>query len=585
VATLFIGLGVPLEVAFPPSLLPTVSPSQTLSIPDFGYVFEGLPVVDQHLGEDPEDLGWSWEGEPFPGQQPVVEGIAGVGTILGPLAAFVRPEAPWVFVSDEGGQIVDFRPSGVIGRGPFTVRLRDAADDLWPNDRPGCWSAEPGRGFEIWAGRDNRRIRFTLPPLPLGVYDLLVTDAADSIVIEVPAFFRVLRRQRPWPIGYGFIRSFPLTWPLGNRHPQLEELAADENRPPYNGWQAVGKALGWIAQRYGAPACTRLREDYSPGDLWLLVETTLGFDAPLEVRAVWIDGLRVPIFEVDHDGGRFALTSPDPVLNQRSAPPGRPLPGMIPVVVDESSCPHPNIFAEPDLGDTAVEAGPLFAYRDSFETTPTLFVTGDAITFGTVAFWHRQGSIGVNGHFVIATFEPPLIGGSPGPFTVSHVPSGSGFRVRLTAGGLTATSTAVFEQFASRGTGSWRSYVVTYGGGNVRLFVDGVEVCAVPGAGPFVCAFRVLGGSDISSGGVPIVPQKRVTNIAAWTEAFSDGAVAMFHAAGFDANPAALPTPVPAAPVGLWRGDIEDSFITNIGSLAPANDIGVGPGVTAEEIA
>lgn len=585
-ATFFAGISVPQSVAFPAPLATNVDPAQTLSIPDFGYVFEGLPLLETVLDPEPENLDWTFEGEPHPGMFVSVDGIAGVGTFLGALASFVRTAAPWVFVSDEGGQVVDFRPPAEIGTGPFLVRLVDNANDIWPDDRLGCWSGEPGRGFEIWTLRDRRRFRFVLPPLPLGEYTLRVLNPAGDTVLEVPQLFRVVRRQRPWPIGYGFSRAFPQTWPLGDRHPQLEAFATDENRPPYNGWRAVGRALGWILQRYGAPACTRLREDYTPGDVLLQVETTLGFDTPLEIRSVWIDGLRVPIFAVDPDARTFALTTDDTTENARSNPPIRSLAGGLPVVVDEGGCPHPDIFVEPDLGAVAVEPSPLFAYRDSNVSTPILVTLGDAMTFGAVSFWHRQGAIGVNGHAVLTTFVPPLIGGPPGPFSIRHVPSGTGtgYRIQLVFGAATATSTDIFEPFAGRGTGTWRSYIVTYGGGFVRLYVDGLEICQLPGAGPFVASLSMLGGTDINTLGALFVPAKRIANIAVWTSPISAGGAALLHAAGLKANPVSLPTPAPSGPLGLWRVDIVDDGIINTGTLAPANNMVVGPGVTTESL-
>jgi hypothetical protein len=122
------------------------------------------------------------------------------------------------------------------------------------------------------------------------------------------------------------------------RLPQLEDAATDDNRPPYNGWQAVAKSLGRLLHEFAGAPCTRLRADLAVGASVALVETTLGFD---DARYVWIDGVHVRIYGVDHTERELLLIGDDATVLTVGISANTPL------VLDAKSVQHPGYFEEP----------------------------------------------------------------------------------------------------------------------------------------------------------------------------------------------------------------------------------------------
>ena len=250
---------------------------------------------------------------------------------------------------DEGGYIIT-----LLGNpwpaGPLFVRLRDAASDIWPSTVPGCWGADPGFGAELYPSRDMKRLRFVLPPLPLGVYDLLVFQGGSLLVTYEDAI-EVVRRGRAWPQGYEFARKFPDHWPTGMRQPQFEAPAEANNRPPYGGWEAVAKALGRMFQDYAGAPCTRLRDnpdrpnqpDLMPGDEYAYVEATLGL--PVAPRYFWVDGVHLRVFGVDHENRRLLLTGTDAEHPQTAL--ATSIVSGTPIILDAREVRHPGFFVEP----------------------------------------------------------------------------------------------------------------------------------------------------------------------------------------------------------------------------------------------
>lgn len=94
--------------------------------------------------------------------------------------------------ADEGGELVslvvinDRFPS----RGPYKVRLIDANGIYWPRIGDGCYSARASGGTDCQTNASREILRFALPPLPEGIYDVEVSwdnvyrvTSEDSILI------------------------------------------------------------------------------------------------------------------------------------------------------------------------------------------------------------------------------------------------------------------------------------------------------------------------------------------------------------------------------------------------------------------
>lgn len=251
-----------------------------------------------------------------------------------------EPATSWDSIlrfGDEGGDVVTLR--GAWANGPTMIKIIDGAEDVteWPAVG-GCWGGVPGYGDEIYPSRDGKRLRFVMPPLPLGVYSCKIIESTGVTTID--DFCEIVYRARPWPQGYDFARKVPMTWPVGARVPQMEPLASESNRPPYNGWQAVAKAIGRVFHEFAGAPCTRLREDLNIGASVALVETTLGFD---DVRYIWADGVKIRVYGVDHTERELLLTGDDQTVLTCA------ITALTPVVLDAKSIRHPDFFEEPTV--------------------------------------------------------------------------------------------------------------------------------------------------------------------------------------------------------------------------------------------
>ncbi len=110
------------------------------------------------------------------------------GTCNPPSLVWLLPDR--VF-ADEGGELVSLIAVNdkFPIRGPYTVRLIDANGVYWPRVGDGCYSARAGGGSECRANASRDFLRFALPPLPEGLYDIEVSwgnvyrITRDSILI------------------------------------------------------------------------------------------------------------------------------------------------------------------------------------------------------------------------------------------------------------------------------------------------------------------------------------------------------------------------------------------------------------------
>ncbi len=154
----------------------------------------------------PNDSG---AGSPVPG----ISGDTGAGSPLvyssesgGQLTIEVKGPKP--FVSEEesarlgvdtafpedGGALVELAAAWPT-LGPFAIRLRDATGALFPSADLPCLSGIPGAGREAFANASQRYLRFALPKLKRGTYDILIAWEGGSTVKL--AALRIVARQIP----------------------------------------------------------------------------------------------------------------------------------------------------------------------------------------------------------------------------------------------------------------------------------------------------------------------------------------------------------------------------------------------------
>lgn len=93
---------------------------------------------------------------------------------------------------EDGGALVEVRAAWPTA-GPIQVWLRDSDGALHPSADEPCHSAVPGQGRLIYTNASQRYIRFALPKLKLGTYDLLVFWEGGSALKT--AALRIVPRQ------------------------------------------------------------------------------------------------------------------------------------------------------------------------------------------------------------------------------------------------------------------------------------------------------------------------------------------------------------------------------------------------------
>lgn len=100
------------------------------------------------------------------------------------------------YADDGSNNLVELYAPGATlpGRGPYRVRLIDAAGNLWPpTSEVGCYAAVASRQDSILSSRSLEYIRFALPIVPQGAYGLQIEWGEvnrltlDELILVVPA--------------------------------------------------------------------------------------------------------------------------------------------------------------------------------------------------------------------------------------------------------------------------------------------------------------------------------------------------------------------------------------------------------------
>lgn len=190
-----------------------------------------------------------------------------------------------ILYPDDGGLVVtilgDFKDIGPW----FRVKVKNTdTNTFYPLDQVSLRSALADEAFQFKAELDQNRVRFALPPLPRGPYDIyLYWDAAPDgpfqpFKVSAAAFTVVFRhrRQETWMIR----NQLPPQWKgAGPRAITVEPMLGDNYTTewPAAVLQTLTDSLAEEVQLMAGKALTRLTADFLPTDATAHVETTLGF--------------------------------------------------------------------------------------------------------------------------------------------------------------------------------------------------------------------------------------------------------------------------------------------------------------------
>lgn len=90
-----------------------------------------------------------------------------------------QPDPTWL--SQEGGTLVQLNSMGQpLPAGPYRIDFEDAAGQLHPILEPGAYSSIQDQGSEVYPENAGLRLVCVMPPLPLGEYSIIVTDAVGE---------------------------------------------------------------------------------------------------------------------------------------------------------------------------------------------------------------------------------------------------------------------------------------------------------------------------------------------------------------------------------------------------------------------
>jgi len=185
--------------------------------------------------------------------------------------------------SDEGGEIVNLVGAWPL-RGPYKVRLDDGST-LYP-EGGFCYGARVGSGDECFTEPQLKILSFALPPLPLGVYALVIYyGAAFGSVVRLENAIEIVTRGQA-PEIYAMRGRFPRFWKVGPPSAQIQSDVLPEH--PTAPLYTLIRTMGQVAQQLTGSPFTRLSAPLLITDASASVESVLGF--PETGAEVWIGG-------------------------------------------------------------------------------------------------------------------------------------------------------------------------------------------------------------------------------------------------------------------------------------------------------
>jgi len=187
----------------------------------------GSPTLIGGVDPDPGSYDWGF-GSPTPAAWDDTEYDTGFGSprieLIVEQVAVIMPvtEVPWM--PDDGGVVVTVMAQWP-SKGPFRVRLRDQSNVAYPLAGGYVHSGNVNTGFDIYVADTSApdELRFVLPPLPVGLYDIeflwgigLGTSAIATKLLDV------VFRNRSMPT-YRIRGRFPQEWKTGPISPKRDE--------------------------------------------------------------------------------------------------------------------------------------------------------------------------------------------------------------------------------------------------------------------------------------------------------------------------------------------------------------------------
>lgn len=208
------------------------------------------------------------------------EGDLGAGS-----PTMYNPASLSIAITPDGGEYGDYGGdiARVVGiwplQGPYRCRITSDAGVTYYPDADGCYGAREGKGPACETDPRKRLLTFSVPPAPLGTYDLEIAYGPGfGTSITLTGAIEILSRDRSLET-WGMRRTFPQWVATGGRTSQGTPAENHPTRRPILGViETLTRAFGMgLAETFGRPV-TRVRGfPFVYGDAFVLVESTLGF--------------------------------------------------------------------------------------------------------------------------------------------------------------------------------------------------------------------------------------------------------------------------------------------------------------------
>lgn len=163
----------------------------------------GSPTTLGGVDGAPNSYDWGY-GSPTPTTWADTEYDTGYGSprtelIVEQVQLYIENDPPWL--PDDGGVMVGLLAQWPV-LGPYRVRLRDQAGVAYPDDGTFCHSGKLGQGSDVYVAdvSASDELRFVLPPVPVGNYDVEVMWGLNyGSLGVVPGLIDVVFRTRCMP--------------------------------------------------------------------------------------------------------------------------------------------------------------------------------------------------------------------------------------------------------------------------------------------------------------------------------------------------------------------------------------------------
>lgn len=148
---------------------------------------------DDGFGSGLEDMGY---GSPFSFEFGAVIVLQTPGLSLVP-----SPRQAVTNYGEEGGYLITLGATSALfaDDGDYRVDMIDDVGQVYPQTEPGCYSALEGKAYACEGIAAGRLLQFALPPLPLGTYDIRITNPS-GVSLSIPAAITVVRQPMSYEV-------------------------------------------------------------------------------------------------------------------------------------------------------------------------------------------------------------------------------------------------------------------------------------------------------------------------------------------------------------------------------------------------